>query len=155
MAHARAERPDPHATPESYLGAARAARFANGRILPGTQAFQAVPAEDLQRDQLAYGGIWAIGDEAATAGRAASLELDFSARRVFLVLGSPDQARHVQVLLDGQPIPARLAGADVRHGVATVEAQRLYRLVDLPAVARHRLTLRIDPGITGYAFTFG
>ena len=60
--------------------------------------------------------------------------MDFNARRVFLVLGSPDQARHVQVLLDGKPIPAKLAGPDVRDGVATIQAQRLYRLVDLPDV---------------------
>ena len=64
-------------------------------------------------------------------------------------------ARHIQVLLDGKPIPAKLAGADVRRGAATIRAQRLYRLVDLPAVSQHRLTLRFDPGISGYAFTFG
>ena len=81
--------------------------------------------------------------------------MEFNARRVFLVLGSPEQARHVQVLLDGKPIPAKLAGADVRDGRATVQAQRLYRLVDLPAVSQHRLSLIFDPGITGYAFTFG
>jgi Thioredoxin like C-terminal domain len=74
---------------------------------------------------------------------------------VFLVLGSPDRARHVRVLLDGKPIPTNLAGADVRRGRATIEAERLYRLVDLPAVAQHRLTLLFDPGISGYAFTFG
>ncbi|MGE5230497.1 MAG: hypothetical protein ACM3NS_02080, partial [Deltaproteobacteria bacterium] len=79
----------------------------------------------------------------------------FNARRVFLVLGSPDQARQIQVLLDGRPIPAKLAGADVRHGRATIDAQRLYRLVDLPAVSRHRLSLIFAPGISGYAFTFG
>jgi hypothetical protein len=79
----------------------------------------------------------------------------FNARRVFLVLGSPDQARHIQVLLDGKPIPAKLAGPDVRHGVATIQAQRLYRLVDLPDVSQHRLTLRFGSGISGYAFTFG
>jgi hypothetical protein len=59
------------------------------------------------------------------------------------------------VLLDGRPIPARLAGSDVHNGSATIEAQRLYRLVDLPAVAQHRLSLRFAPGISGYAFTFG
>ena len=85
----------------------------------------------------------------------AEIDLEFNARRVFLVLGSPDQARHVQVLLDGKPIPAKLAGPDVRDGVATIQAQRLYRLVDLPDVSQHRLTLRFDPGISGYAFTFG
>ena len=63
--------------------------------------------------------------------------------------------RNVQVLLDGKPSPAKLAGADVSRGEATIEAQRLYRLVDLPAVAQHRLSLIFEPGISGYAFTFG
>jgi len=71
------------------------------------------------------------------------------------VLGSPDRARRIQVLLDGRPIPAKLAGADVRRGRVTVQAQRLYRLLDLPAVAEHRLSLIFEPGISGYAFTFG
>ena len=57
--------------------------------------------------------------------------------------------------LDGRPIPAGLAGRDVRGGQVTVRRQRLYRLVDLPGVARHELELRIGPGISGYAFTFG
>jgi hypothetical protein len=74
---------------------------------------------------------------------------------VFLVLGSPERARGVQVLLDGRPIPAKLAGDDVRGGRVSVKAQRLYRLVDLPDVSEHRLTLILDPGISGYAFTFG
>jgi cytochrome c biogenesis protein CcdA/thiol-disulfide isomerase/thioredoxin len=141
-------------TPETYLGAARARGWVSGTIHPGNQDFAAPPAE-LPTNGFAYLGHWGVTDEDATAGAGAAIDLEFNSRRVFLVLGSPDQARHVQVLLDGQPIPARLAGADVRQGQATIQAQRLYRLVDLPAVARHRLTLRFDPGITGYAFTFG
>jgi hypothetical protein len=75
---------------------------------------------------------------------------------VFLVLGTADgRARHVRVLLDGRPITRSRAGADVRNGVLTVRRQRLYRLVSLPRVERRLLTLRFDPGVTGYAFTFG
>jgi cytochrome c biogenesis protein CcdA/thiol-disulfide isomerase/thioredoxin len=141
-------------TPETYLGSARAQGWVNGQIHPGDQDFGAPPA-DLPTNQFAYSGHWGITDEDATSGAGAGIDLEFNSRRVFLVLGSPEQARHVQVLLDGHPIPAKLAGADVRHGQATIQAQRLYRLVNLPAVARHRLSLRFDPGISGYAFTFG
>ncbi|MEA2273682.1 MAG: Thioredoxin like C-terminal domain, partial [Solirubrobacteraceae bacterium] len=45
--------------------------------------------------------------------------------------------------------------ADVSAGAAAIGVQRLYRLVDLPAVGRHRLVLRFSAGISGYAFTFG
>jgi cytochrome c biogenesis protein CcdA/thiol-disulfide isomerase/thioredoxin len=154
-AHARAQHPDAHATPESYLGAARAERFANGPILPGTQRFDEIPASSLASDQLAYGGRWRIDRDSATAGPGASLDLNFTARRAYLVLGSPGQPRPMQVLLDGKPIPDSLAGPDVHHGVATISNQRLYRLVDLPHPESHVLTLRPQEGIQGYAFTFG
>jgi cytochrome c biogenesis protein CcdA/thiol-disulfide isomerase/thioredoxin len=154
-AHAHSARPDPRSTPESYLGAARAERFASGPILPGRQRFQRVPAGRLAADQLAYGGAWRIGGDAATAGRGATLELNFAARRVFCVLGSPDGPRRMKVLLDGRPIPDVLAGPDVHAGVATITEQRLYRLVDLHEPGRHVLTLRPASGISGYAFTFG
>ncbi|HEX3293326.1 MAG TPA: cytochrome c biogenesis protein DipZ [Solirubrobacterales bacterium] len=141
-------------TPETYLGAARASGWANGEIHPGHQDFGPAAAT-LPVNHFAYGGHWAVTDEDATSEAGARIDLEFNSRRVFLVLGSPDRALQVQVLLDGKPIPAKLAGADIQDGLATIQAQRLYRLVDLPAVARHRLTLRFAPGISGYAFTFG
>jgi hypothetical protein len=141
-------------TPESYLGAARADRFANGRIARGTHAFRA-PAE-LPSDHLAYGGRWRIAADSATAVSGARLDVAFGARRVYLVLGSEGGGAHrARVLLDGRPLPDRLAGRDVRSGAVTVRRQRLYRLVDLRRAERHRLTLQLTPGISGYAFTFG
>jgi cytochrome c biogenesis protein CcdA/thiol-disulfide isomerase/thioredoxin len=140
-------------TPETYLGAARAQGWVTP-VHPGDQDFGAA-AGPLDVNQFAYSGHWGITNEDATSGAGGEIDLEFNARRVFLVLGSPDHARQVQVLLDGRPIPARLAGADVKQGRATVQAQRLYRLVDLPAVGQHRLSLIFDPGISGYAFTFG
>jgi cytochrome c biogenesis protein CcdA/thiol-disulfide isomerase/thioredoxin len=154
-AHARVQRADPHSTPESYLGAARAERFANGPILRGTQRFDEIPGTKLADDQLAYGGRWTIRSDSATAGDGVSLALNFSAQKVFLVLGSPGEPRTTRILLDGKPIPNSLAGPDVHSGVATISNQRLYRLVDLPHPESHVLTLRPQAGIEGYAFTFG
>src|SRR6266545_836681 len=149
-ARAAAQAPSAGATtPETYLGAARAQGWVTP-VHPGDQNFGAA-AGPLSVNQFAYAGNWGITDEDATSGEGAEIDLEFNARRVFLVLGSPDQARHVQVLLDGKPIPAKLAGDDVRNGRVTVQAERLYRLVDLPAVSQHRLSLIFDPGITGYA----
>ncbi|MDP9227621.1 MAG: cytochrome c biogenesis protein DipZ, partial [Actinomycetota bacterium] len=144
-------------TPETYLGAARAQGWINspsGRLTAGEHDFGAAPGP-IPVNSFAYAGNWNIEPESATAGDGAEIDLQFNARRVFLVLGSPDQPRSVQVLLDGKPIPPRFAGDDVRGGRAGVEAQTLYSLVDLPAVGSHRLSLILDPGISGYAFTFG
>jgi hypothetical protein len=98
-----------------------------------------------------------VSDESATAVTGgARLELDFGARRVYLVLGSSGRVpRAVKVMLDGRPISTRVAGRDVHAGRVSVERQRLYELVDLPRAERHRLTLDFDAGVSGYAFTFG
>ncbi len=139
-------------TPESYLGTARAARFVNSILSPGLHDFGDPPSPP--RDQLAYRGSWRLTQESATA-EGGSLEINFGARRVYLVLGSPGHSRTMRVLLDGKPIPASLAGSDVHGGVVTVDSQRLYDLVDLPRVEHHVLRLVPEKGVTGYAFTFG
>jgi len=139
-------------TPETYLGAARAERFTNAKLAPGLHDFTAPAA--LPANEFAYRGPWRIELDSATAA-GGSLELDFGARRVYLVLGTiDDRPRRVRVTLDGKPIGAA-AGADVHGGTVTVGAQRLYELVDLPQVGRHRLRLEPETGVMGYAFTFG
>jgi cytochrome c biogenesis protein CcdA/thiol-disulfide isomerase/thioredoxin len=142
------------ATPETYLGAARAQGFVT-QPRPGMQSYPAVSPESLGPNQLAYGGQWDVGLEDAVAGKGATLSLHFLARRVFLVAGSPGAARPLGVELDGKPISAADSGEDVKSGVAHVGEQRLYRLVDLPGAQSHVLTLHFAPGITGYSFTFG
>ncbi|HVQ59962.1 MAG TPA: cytochrome c biogenesis protein DipZ [Solirubrobacterales bacterium] len=139
-------------TPETYLGAARAEGFTNGAIAPGLHDFKA--PEGLPDNALAYHGPWRVTLDSATA-EGGSLDLNFGARRVYLVLGSPDRAREVKVMLDGKPIPAAAAGSDVEGGAVTVSKQRLYNLVDLPKVGHHVLELQPEQGVTGYAFTFG
>jgi thiol-disulfide isomerase/thioredoxin len=154
-AHARTEVPsDRVQTPETYLGSERSQRVVPSPVTPGTGSYR--PARHLSLNQLTFGGRWDFGKEAATARDGASLRLEFAARRVFLVLGSEGGvARSLRVMLDGQPVPARLAGDDAHRGVVTVRGQRLYRLIDLPRAERHELELRPAPGVSGYAFTFG
>ena len=154
MTHAHAQVPTAGVTtPETYLGAARAQGF-DRPVSAGAHDY-GLSTPYLPRDGLAYRGRWTISGESARAGPRAQIYLHFQARRVFLVLGSPGQPRTVRVLLDGRPVAAGPAGADVRRGTARVEAQRLYRLVDLPRVENHVLTLELQPGIEAYAFTFG
>jgi cytochrome c biogenesis protein CcdA/thiol-disulfide isomerase/thioredoxin len=140
-------------TPETYLGAARAERFTNSMLSPGSHDFTAPKA--LPANEFAYHGKWRITLESATAAAGASLDLNFGARRVYLVLGSPGRDRKVRVLLDGKPISAADAGTDVHDGAVNVTGQRLYNLVNLPKVGHHVLTLEPEAGVQGYAFTFG
>jgi cytochrome c biogenesis protein CcdA/thiol-disulfide isomerase/thioredoxin len=155
--HTRAQQPSADMiTPESYLGAENAQRFANGPITPGVHDYGALPARPrLDLSALRYGGQWRIGAPLALAQHNAGVALSFQARRVFIVLGSPGSRKPVHVLLDGRPITARLAGADVHHAMVNVGFQRLYRIVDLPGVQRHVVTLRFAPGVRAYSFTFG
>jgi cytochrome c biogenesis protein CcdA/thiol-disulfide isomerase/thioredoxin len=139
-------------TPESYLGSERAENFTNGLIEPGRQSFTLEhPAEN----ELSYGGEWKIGTQPVTAGKGAQLDLNFGARRVYLVLGSPGKPRRVKVMLDGRPIAAADDGSDVHNGYVRVTDQRLYNLVELPKVEHHVLELVPEAGVQGYAFTFG
>jgi len=151
----RAQQPsNEEVTPESYLGAENAQRFENGAITTGQHDFGFL-VRPPARERLRYDGAWKITRSSATAAGSARLQLDFRARRVFLVLGSPDKRRQVRVLLDGHPVPEALAGADVRGSMVAVSFQRLYRLVELPSVQRHVLTVQPQAGVSGYAFTFG
>jgi cytochrome c biogenesis protein CcdA/thiol-disulfide isomerase/thioredoxin len=141
-------------TPESYLGANRGERFENGQILSGTHDY-GPPRGAPQHEHLSYSGTWKIGGYPATAVSDARLQLSFLARRVYLVMGSPEVTRHVRILLDGHPIPTADAGPDVHNSLVSVGFQRLYRVVELPRVERHVLTVEPEAGVVGYSFTFG
>jgi cytochrome c biogenesis protein CcdA/thiol-disulfide isomerase/thioredoxin len=151
-----AEQPsEAETTPESYLGAEEAQRFTNGQISPGVHDFGALPGAPLPLSGLRYGGVWDVGAADATAVRGAALQLRFRARRVFLVLAPSGGTVGAEVLLDGHPIPRKLAGADVHGAALRVSSDRLYRVVDLSSVQTHTLTIRAHAGLQAYDFTFG
>ena len=146
-ARARVETAVPGATPESYLGSERAARFLNGAIEPGRHDYELPEGSPsvLPLSHLAYEGPWRIAPSHATAaGGGARLHLRFAARRVFLVLGTRGGPRSVGVALDGR-----------RRGRLVVDGHRLYDVVRLRRGGRHLLTLTLAPGVEAYAFTFG
>ena len=78
------------ATPETYLGAARAERFLPGRPCPGRATTRR--DGDLPADHFALGGTWTIDDESATAGgRVAARAVQ--GKDVYLVLSGPGTVR--------------------------------------------------------------
>jgi len=147
--------PSEQATPETYLGTNRAQGWIDGPK-SGTHDYGPAPTGTLSLNDFAFSGTWQIAGQPAEAVSQAGIDLEFEAKHVYLVLSSPgERPLGVRVLLDGRPISAADAGADVHDGVVTVRHQRLYSLVSLERDERHRLSLRFAPGVTGYAFTFG
>ncbi len=147
--------PSDEATPETYLGTARAQGWVNGPVA-GVHDYGSGAHPNLELDAFAYSGTWNISEQPAVASAGAGIEANVEGRHVYLVLSSAGKVpRHVEVLLEGHRIPAADAGADVHNGLVTVRGERLYTLVSLPHDEHHHLTLRFEPGVTGYAFTFG
>ncbi|HEV7804401.1 MAG TPA: cytochrome c biogenesis protein DipZ [Solirubrobacteraceae bacterium] len=144
------------ASPETYLGSARAQGFSPVGPRDGTRDYEAAAGADLPQSVFSLGGRWHVDAESARAVRGASITARVVGTTVYLVLSSQgDRPRRVRVLLDGRSIARAVAGADVHDAVVTVRRQRLYSLVRLPAIGERVLTLRLDPGVSAYAFTFG
>ncbi len=144
------------ATPETYLGTARAQSFSPVGPQDGVHDYRAAAPESLQQSVFSLGGRWDIDRESARAVLGATITARVVGKAVYLVLSSEgDRPRRVRVELDGRPIRARDAGSDVDGGIVTVRGQRLYSLVKLADLGEHVLTLRLDSGVSGYAFTFG
>ena len=144
------------ATPETYLGSARAQSFSPVGPRDGTHDYEAAAPGDLPQSVFSLGGRWRVDEESATAVRDATITARVVGTAVYLVLASAgDRPRTVQVLLDGKPISPADAGADVHDAAVTVRRQRLYSLVKLDAIEEHVLTLRMGPRVSAFAFTFG
>src|SRR3954454_6761582 len=133
------------ATPETYVGTARAQGFVGTPPTQGTHTYTP-PAAAPPLNGFALGGTWTIGDEPATAGPRATLDATVQGRFVYLVLSppSPSRAGAVTVTLDGG-----------RPRTIRVDRQKLYTLAALPRTGRHRLHLAFARGTSAYAFTFG
>ena len=127
-------------TPETYVGYARADRFASP-LRPGDKDYGPLPGS-LPLNGFALGGSWELSEEDGRAGANARLRLHFGARRVFLVMGA-DTPSDVRVSLGGRTRTIRVSDQDI------------YTLADLAEVRRGTMTLDLDPGVRAYAFTFG
>jgi hypothetical protein len=135
-------------SPETYLGHSRQSGYVQG----------AAPAS-LSLNEWTVAGPWDISGQYVTANNAGdTLSYHFVGKNVYMVLNPPPgKTVDVQVNLDGGPISASVAGADVQNGVVTVDSDRLYKLVHLDHNDNgHVLTITVQsPGLKAYTFTFG
>ncbi len=128
-------------TPETYLGYARARGYSHDidRDVPHTYE-TTPPVGRAGEDRVTLSGTWTVRDERIDAGPDAGLVLDFSAARVFLVLGGAGTVR--------------VSEGDTVREVQVSGAPTLYELRTGPA-GRGRITVHLDEGLSAYAFTFG
>jgi hypothetical protein len=111
-----------------------------------------------QVNEFGLHGTWTVTGESSTPVSSGAYIIGrFQAAHVYLVLTSAGNLpRTVKVLLDGKPITAREAGADVRPGgLVTVRGQRLYSLVSAHADVTGTIKLLVPPKVSAYDFTFG
>ena len=147
-------------SPETYVGYARAERFASsGGLMPErSQNYQAPAA--LKLNQWALSGDWTVSAEKAVLGRASGkIIYQFYARDLHLVLspGRGGKPVRFRVQIDGAD-PGESHGADTdANGRGTIQGQRLYQLIrQSGAVGEHRFSIEfLDPGVEAYSFTFG
>jgi len=148
-------------SPETYLGHARAEQFASPGGQRADAAFGYTLPSTLALNQWGLSGQWRVNDEAAQLQQAGGrIAFQFHARDLHLVLAPGEDGKPVRfrVLLDGKPLPAADAGADVAaDGTGTVNEHRLYQLIrQRGTIGPHRFEIEfLDAGVQAYAFTVG
>lgn len=142
-------------TPETYLGYSRMARsLTNEQIVPDKAYLYSAP-NAIRNNYFALGGVWTIGPEYSMPLKSAYLKFAFDAKEVYLVMRpkDPKTSAKVKVSLDEKQDNL---GDDVKNGIVTLDKDRLYKLINLPAPGQHLLKLEfLDDNVEVYAFTFG
>ena len=145
-------------SPETYIGYARAERFASPGGLARDQR-KTYSSAALSLNQWTLEGPWTDKKQSATAfAPGAKIAFRFHARDLHLVLGSVSgKPVRFKVTIDGRA-PGADAGVDVAaDGSGVVTGQRLYQLIRQKGPVRDRtMTIEfLDPGIEAFSFTFG
>ena len=84
--------PSAVATPETYLGTARAEGWFHAPT-SGLHDYGPAPSSSLALNQFAYSGSWNISSQPAEAVSGAGVDVEFEAKHVYLVLSSAGNAR--------------------------------------------------------------
>lgn len=127
-------------TPETYLGYSRMENFANLNELKKDETNTYFPKATLASNQWTLGGNWEVKSmDTISQADNANLTINFSAKEVYLVMGSPNE---VIVKANGQDIK--------------VKDSKLYTVYTGPAFVKNKtLQLTFPKNVTVNAFTFG
>ena len=128
-------------TPESYVGDERLNNEVGTAVVPNKAIVYHAPST-IPSNSLAFGGTWTVHNEGATAGSNATLDLQFTADDVYLVISGHGT---VGVSYDGRHLTT----------VPISGIPKLYTLFLSTVLQSGRLTLMVSPGVEAYDFTFG
>ncbi len=134
-------------SPETYLGYDRAANFVSPETVKRDATQNYSTPKLIPANSWALKGDWNVKAEHITATKAgASIRYNFTAGKVFLVLGTQDEKPvTVELKLNGKP-----------HGNITVDKHTLYTLIEQSEPKNGLLEIIANsPGLEAYAFTFG
>jgi thiol-disulfide isomerase/thioredoxin len=148
------------ASPETYIGYARAAHFASTPDMARDEAATYKFPQSLTQNAWGLQGRWIVtseyGESETTGGQ---ITFRFHARDLHLVLGPGADGKPVRfhVTIDGK-VPGADAGTDVdAQGNGIVKEHRLYQLIRQHETVHDRIfVITFDaPHVRAYAFTFG
>jgi cytochrome c biogenesis protein CcdA/thiol-disulfide isomerase/thioredoxin len=148
-----ADEPDiESATPETYLGYARAQGLIATPPVVKDRVAEYVPVRRPRNGEWTLSGKWTITSEYAAPENSGMLQLGFNARDVFLVIEPEMAGGSIQVLVDSKPSENT---RDVHNGTLHPQKSSLYHLVRLKAPGPHVLSLGVHGKMRLFAFTFG
>jgi len=133
-------------TPETYLGSGRMMNFANAQQAKIGEVAEYDFPKDLPENNWSLSGKWFIDGEKITASEEnAKLCLNFTAKKVFLVLGSKN----------GKKIDVKISLNGKETKTINVKQHTLYELINQETAQNSLLEISAGEGLTAYAFTFG
>src|SRR5947199_405912 len=147
-------------SPETYVGYARAEKFASpGGFARDSVRIYSVPARP-SLNQWGLGGSWNVGAESAVLQQApGKIAFRFHSRDLHMVLAPPNNGKPVRfrVKLDGAA-PGEDHGVNSNaDGAGEIRQPRMYQLIRQKGGVRDRLfeIEFLDPGAQAFSFTFG
>lgn len=146
-----------NATPETYLGYSRAENFSSPEAVVNNHSSVYSFPKKLSQDEWALQGNWKImPDRIISDQNNAAIEINFHARKVFIVMGNTtNKTIKVDLLLDGKKV-LNEKGKDVINSSIDVNKYSLYEAIDLHQPVSGILQIISSyPGLEIYTFTFG
>lgn len=146
-----------NATPETYLGYSRAENFSSPQAVANNQSSVYTFPKTISQDEWALQGNWKImPDRIISNQNNAAIEINFHARKVYIVMGNTtNKTIKVDLLLNGKKILDK-KGKDVIDSSIDVNKYSLYEAIALDQPANGILqVISSSPGLEVYTFTFG